>query len=56
MGRGEPLACNLFARGVFAFGKEDILKRDLEGRNIWIHVGQEAQLLCFGLVVVVFFN
>lgn len=53
MGRGEPLAWNLFARGVFAFGKEGILK-GIVGVNVWINVGEEAQL-CFSLVAFFFF-
>lgn len=43
VGEEESLACNLFARRVFAFRKRGDFKRDRR-ENIWIHVGEGAQL------------
>lgn len=55
MGRGEPLACNLFARGVFAFGKEGILE-EITGGNNSDSCRERSTALCFSLVVGVFFK
>lgn len=54
MSRGEPLACNLFTRGVFAVGREGVLKDIVRGRYLDSCRGSSTAL-CFSLVVVGFF-
>lgn len=54
VGRREPLACNLFARGVFALGKEGILEEMTGGKCSGSCRGSSTAL-CFSLLVGFFF-